>query len=121
MEANRQAYEDLTEQLGSYISMFSSQMSLSHVTQQPDHVSRSYSTLQHVPRHVSLDQGRTCSLPRSRHHYLDTSVDTSDGDMRHDNSHTERGFLSLPRHQARPRSRHQDRFRNRWGPFLKTN
>lgn len=113
MEANRQAYEDLTEQLGSYISMFSSQMSLSHVTQQPDHVSRSYSTLQHVPRHVSLDQGRTCSLPRSRHHYLDTSVDTSDGDMRHDNSHTERGFLSLPRHQARPRSRHQDRFRNR--------
>ena len=121
MEANRQAYEDLTEQLGSYISMFSSQMSLSHVTQQPDHVSRSYSTLQHVPRHVSLDQGRTCSLPRSRHHYLDTSVDTSDGDMRHDNSNTERGFLSLPRHQARPRSRHQDRFRNRWGPFLKTN
>ena len=118
MEANRQAYEDLTEQLGSYISMFSSQMSLSHVTQQQGHVSRSYSTLQHVPRHVSMDRERTCSLPRSRAHYLDTSVDTSDGDTRHEASLTDRGFLSLPRHQARPRPRHQDRFRNRWQCFL---
>lgn len=119
MEANRQAYEDLTEQLGSYISMFSSQMSLSHVTQQQGHVSRSYSTLQHVPRHVSMDRERTCSLPRSRVHYLDTSVDTSDGDTRHEGLMTDRGFLSLPRHQARPRSRHQDRFRNRWEYFSK--
>lgn len=121
MEANRQAYEDLTEQLGSYISMFSSQMSLSHVTQQQGHVSRSYSTLQHVPRHVSMDRERTCSLPRSRAHYLDTSVDTSDGDTRHEASLTDRGFLSLPRHQARPRPRHQDRFRNRWQCFLNLN
>ena len=121
MEANRQAYEDLTEQLGSYISMFSSQMSLSHVTQQQGHVSRSYSTLQHVPRHVSMDRERTCSLPRSRVHYLDTSVDTSDGDTRHEGLVTDRGFLSLPRHQARPRSRHQDRFRNRWGYFIIVN
>ena len=28
MEENRQAYEDLTEQLGSYINIFSSQLSL---------------------------------------------------------------------------------------------
>ena len=110
MEANRQAYEDLTEQLGSYITMFSSQMSLG-----PGHVSRSYSTLQHAPRHVSGDRGRTCSLPRTRVRYLDTSVDTSDGDTRHEGDHgdSQAGFLSLPRHQARPRYRHQDKFRNR--------
>ena len=114
MEENRQAYEDLTEQLGSYISLFTSQASLGHLQD----VTRSYSTLQHVSsssgRHV-YGASDTCTLPRTRHgHYLDTSLDTSDGDQSQ-----YRGFLSLPRHhQLRSRSRHHDRFRNRCEIFF---
>ena len=104
MEENRQAYEELTEQLGSYISLFSSQQHLAP----GDQLSRSYTTLHHVSSargHVYPED--TCTLPRTRVHHHDSSVDTSDAD-----SYYRSGFLSLPRHQHQ-RYRHQDKIRNR--------
>merc|ERR1712045_1051090 len=113
MEENRQAYEDLTEQLGSYISIFSSQLSLTHTAEARDQ-GRPLSHYQSstLPRQMYQDRleerkiyydQSSKSLPRQRHvHIEERSLEsTSDGEHQ--------TFLSLPRN--RTRAKHHDKYR----------
>ena len=104
MEDHALEYEQLTQQLESYITLFSSQINLNT----DHHVSRStrslsaHLTSSTLPRHVHRDTcsvpRHTSTLPRSHHFHNDSSLDTSDGDQQ------KQGFLSLPRyHQRRSR------------------
>ena len=133
MEENRQAYEDLTEQLGSYISIFSSQLSLTNVAEARD-LSRSctlpkpmssyqesrqlylesstlprqmYQQENLSPRKIYYEQNSK-SLPRQKHvHIQESSPDSAS-----DGEYQDKGFLSLPR-KNRTRGKTQDKFRIR--------
>ena len=135
MEENRQVYEDLTEQLGSYINIFSSQLSLteardlsksstlprpislypesSALTRQMYH--QESSTLPRQMLHQESLQSRKIyfeenskSLPRQRHvTILESSLDSAS-----DGEYQDKGFLSLPRNN-RSRWRQQDKLRMR--------
>ena len=113
MEENRQAYEDLTEQLGSYISIFSSQLSLTN-TSEARTLPRPYQESSTLPRQIYQERlserkiyydQSSKSLPRQRHVHIEERSLESASDGEHPT------FLSLPR--SRTRGKHHDKYRMR--------
>ena len=140
MEENRQAYEDLTEQLGSYINIFSSQLSLADVRELskscslPKPISL-YPESSTLPRQMYHHEFNSSTLPRQMYHqeslptrkiyYEENSKSLPRQRQRHgvpilessldsasDGEFRDKGFLSLPRNN-RAGWKHQDKLRLR--------
>ena len=138
MEENRQAYEDLTEQLGSYINIFSSQLSLADVRELsksctlPKPISL-YPESSTLPRQMYHHEFNSSTLPRQMYHqeslptrktyYEENSKSLPRQRQRHgvpilessldsasDGEFRDKGFLSLPRNN---RAKHQEKLRMR--------
>ena len=105
MEENRQAYEDLTEQLGSYINIFSSQLSLTD--------GRDLSKSCTLPKPISLYPHDSSTLPRQMYHH-EFSSSTLPRQIYHQESlpsrkiYYEENSKSLPRQRRRPGVQQQE-------------
>ena len=140
MEENRQAYEDLTEQLGSYINIFSSQLSLTDVRDLsksctlPKPISL-YPESSTLPRQMYQHEFSSSTLPRQMYHqeslpsrkiYFEENskslprqrqrpvvqIQESSLDSASDGEYRDKGFLSLPRNN-RSGGKHQEKLRLR--------